>query len=67
MNTSRPFSATTNSVYGQRLTDLSITPKVSIYRSNGLGRDAYISNNNGGFRKGCEGYNFKATSNNIFI
>ena len=59
---SRPLSGTTNSVYGQKRPDLSMTPKVSIYRSNGFGRDAYISNSNGGFRKSCDNYNYIAPS-----
>jgi hypothetical protein len=60
---SRPLSSTSNSVYGQKKADLSINPKVTIYRSNGFGRDAYISSSNGGFRKGCENYNYTTPSN----
>ena len=54
---SRPISASTAATFGSTIIskpkDLSINPKVSIYHSNGSGRDSYIGYDNGGFRHVC--------------
>lgn len=50
---SRPTSATTAVTFGSKcspkLKDISITPKVTLYRTDGTGRDTYINYDNGGF------------------
>ena len=56
MNKNRPFSATsTTASFGSRcyskIKDLSMQPHISIYKTNGYGRDSYIEVPNGGFRK----------------
>lgn len=51
---SRPTSATTAVSFGskcsQKLKDISIVPKVTMYRTDGTGRDTYINYDNGGFK-----------------
>ena len=54
---SRPLSASTTATFGSAFItkpkDISMNPKVSIYHSNGSGRDTYINYDNGGFRRMC--------------
>jgi hypothetical protein len=52
----RPMSPGGMSTFGNTKTtkDLSMTPKVAHYSSNGSGRDSYINFSNGGFRKKWE-------------
>ena len=54
---SRPLSASTAATFGSsfqpKLKDYHMNPKISIYRTNGTGRDTYINYDNGGFRNMC--------------
>ena len=51
---SRPMSASTTATFGSqyqpKIKDFHMNPKVSVYHSNGSGRDSYINYDNGGFR-----------------
>ena len=52
----RPFSSTSNSAFfGSRcaphIKNYKMNPKVSMYQTDGFGRDSYIKFSNGGFRK----------------
>lgn len=48
---SRPTSASTfGSICAPKTKDYSMNPKISIYRTDGSGRDTYINYDNGGFR-----------------
>ena len=63
---SRPLSASTAVPFGSscqpKVRDLRMTPKVTVYHSNGSGRDTYINYNNGGFRN-IGPYHFKIVYN----
>lgn len=55
----RPFSSTsTTAHFGSRcekhLKDFHMNPKVAMYQTDGFGRDTYIKESNGGFRKAWE-------------
>lgn len=67
----RPLSASTSASFGSKCQykskDLSMTPKVVIYQSNGTGRDSYVKKSNGGFTKSLDSSSSFMTSESILI